>query len=118
MARRHLAHLRRDELLNRDKGPGWPLVGCAVLLTAGVAFPAGLWVARTMTQREAPRAPAASRTSTPFARNPYSVDVLADPYVAAKHLELVEMLERQCAQTGDACAQARQARAAIARARD
>ena len=44
------------------------------------------------------------------ARNPYSPQILSDPYVVRKHREIVEALETYCRQTGKDCIEAKQAR--------
>ena len=56
-------------------------------------------------------APAASLASgRPTGRNPYSSDVVTDPYVLEQQLAIVEAMERSCRQLGENCREARQAR--------
>ena len=119
MGRRHLAYLRGNELLKRSGDTRWPLVGCTALLTAAVALPAGIWIARaTMSvPANAPDAVSrpASRPTGAAGRNPYSAEILNDPYVIDRQLAVVEAMERDCARFGNGCAEARAARAYIDR---
>ena len=119
MARRHLPHLRRDELLKPSGERRWPLVGCTALLTAAVALPAGIWIARaTMSVPANEPDPVSRSTSSPsgaVGRNPYSAEILNDPYVIDRQLAVVEAMERDCARFGNGCAEARAARAYIDR---
>lgn len=88
----------------------WPQIGCIMLLTAGVAFPAGLWVAgAARDDSAASQVPATRRSGSPV-RNPYSATIRNDPYVLDRQRELVEALERACRQTGGQCTEARGAR--------
>ena len=119
MGRRHFADLWRDELLKPSGDRQWPLVGCTALLTAAVALPAGIWIARTTMSVPADEADAASRpTSRPTGaagRNPYSAEILNDPYVIDRQLAVIEAMERDCARFGNGCAEAKAARAYIGR---
>ena len=92
----------------------WRQVGCAVLLTAAVAFPAGLWLASSRgvapplpTPLQTPRAksPAASEL-----RNPYSATIRTDAYVLGRQRALVEAMESDCRHNGSGCSEARAAR--------
>lgn len=118
MARRHRPHLRRDELLKPSGDRRWPLVGCTALLTATAALPAGIWIARaTMSVPASPSEPTsrAVRPTQATGRNPYSAEILNDPYVIERQLAVVEAMERECARFGNGCADARKARAYIDR---
>jgi len=90
----------------------WRRLGCAALLGAIVAFPAGVLlsgrglVEQDRTDSNATSAPASEAET----RKPYSPNVLGDPYVVRQHREIVEALEMSCRQTGEGCAEARQAR--------
>ena len=53
----------------------------------------------------------------PNGRNVYSPVILGDQYVRRKHLELVDMLERQCRATGENCQLSIAARRAVSRPR-
>ena len=113
---------RGDELLKRPGDRGWPLVGCTALLTAAVALPAGVWIARaTMsvpTSEPAATSEPTSRTARPTqtaTRNPYSAEILNDSYVIDWQLAVVEAMERDCARFGNGCAEAKAARAYIER---
>lgn len=119
MGRRHLAGLRRDELLKPSGDTRWPLVGCTALLTAAVALPAGIWIARA-TMSVPANAPdmagrATSRPTEAAGRNPYSAEILNDPYVIDRQLAVVEAMERDCARFSNGCAEAKAARAYIER---
>ena len=91
----------------------WQRLGCAAVLGAIVAFPAGVvFSGRQSVQLEAPdskttTAPARHKTE---ARKPYLPNVLSDPYVLQQHREIVEALEISCRQTGEGCVEAKQAR--------
>lgn len=93
------------------RGPR-PFIGCTVLLTAAVMFPAGLWVAGTL--RPAAPSPAAnsgaSTRAAPAFRNPYSAEVRNDPYVLTRQRTLVEAMENACRVERQGCAEAVQAR--------
>jgi hypothetical protein len=90
----------------------WRRLGCAALLGAIIAFPTGVLfsgrarVDQKTTDSKATSAPAGRAE----ARKPYSPDVLGDPYVVRQHREIVEALEMSCRQTGENCAEAKQAR--------
>lgn len=84
-------------------------IGCAVLLTAAVAFPAGMWLARSA----ASSAPPPTRTAPPGAadvRNPYSATIRTDPYVLTRQRALVEAMESDCRNNGRLCPKAGAAR--------
>ena len=51
--------------------------------------------------------------SRSIGRNVYSPAILGDPYVRRKHLELVDILERQCRTTGENCQLSVAARRAV-----
>jgi len=87
-----------------------PQIGCVMLLTAAVAFPAGLWVAGTGREdATTSQVPAPRRSGSPV-RNPYSATIRNDPFVLDRQRELVEALERACRQPGTQCPEARGAR--------
>ena len=90
----------------------WQSLGCAVIIGAAVAFPAGVMFAGHEAHQEKPgSALAISRPpNKPFARNVYSPSVLKDPYVLDQHRRVVEALEAQCRKTSEHCAEAVQAR--------
>jgi hypothetical protein len=91
----------------------WRRLGCAAVLGAIVAFPAGVLLSgRDAVQVVAPNSEttAASPRHQSAARKPYSPHVLSDPYVLQQHEEIVEALEASCCKTGEACAEASQAR--------
>ena len=84
-----------------------------------MALPAGIWIARTTMSAPANEPDGVSRaTSRPtraVGRNPYSAEILNDPYVIDRQLAVVEAMERDCARFGNGCAEARKARAYIDR---
>lgn len=88
----------------------WPQIGCFMLLTAAVAFPAGLWVAGNGRDETTSLQVPAARRSGARVRNPYSATIRNDPSVLDRQRELVEALERTCRQTGGQCPEARGAR--------
>lgn len=94
--------------------PSSPRTGCAVLLTAAIMFPAGLWVAGTLRTEGPPeqgQAPArAPERPSPGLRNPYSAVIRTDPHVLDRQRAIVEAMERGCRQSGGGCAEAEQAR--------
>ena len=74
----------------------WPQIGCVMLLTAAVAFPAGLWMAGSTDQSAgAPKVSAPRRPGSPV-RNPYSATIRNDPYVLDAQRAVVEAMERAC----------------------
>ena len=89
----------------------WQRLGCAAVLGAIIAFPAGM----ALSGREPVEPEASKTTSAPVrnervARNPYSPNVLSDPYVLQQHQAIAEALEMSCRETGEGCAEAKQAR--------
>ena len=57
-----------------------------------------------LSDNKASRASAAHRSGTrPPARNPYSPNVLSDPYVIEQQRATVEALRRSCESTGEHC---------------
>lgn len=90
-----------------------PSLGCAVLATAAVMFPAGLWVADALRPEAAPvterplRAPASPRTPV---RNPYSATIRTDPHVLDAQRAVVEAMERACKREQTQCPEAAAAR--------
>lgn len=88
-------------------------MGCAAVLGAIVAFPAGMvFSGRESAQLNAPASKATTRTARyqADARKPYSPNILNDPYVFQQHREIVEALEASCRQTHEGCVEAKQAR--------
>ena len=94
----------------------WRRIGCTALLTAVVAFPAGVRLAGMIASTppaasQAPgtsaRAPASRQAA---GRNPYSANIRDDPFVVAEQRALVEAMERSCEQAGEGCIEAGNAR--------
>jgi len=81
-------------------------LGCALLLGAAIAFPAGLLLGGSGAKREGGPA---SRTGGTF-REVYSPSIYKDPYFLEQQQRNVDALEQACGATGDLCAEARQAR--------
>jgi hypothetical protein len=81
-------------------------LGCALLLGAAIAFPAGLMLAGGGERPRAPTAPHISAT----ARAVYSPKLLSDPYFLDQQRKGVEALETHCRNTGEMCAEAQAAR--------
>jgi hypothetical protein len=81
-------------------------LAAGLLIGAVLAFPAGMMVAR----REArPQVRSASPIGA-ATRAVYSPKVLTDPYFLDRQRANVAVLEQHCRQTGELCAEARQAR--------
>ena len=97
-------------LLMRDKR----LLGCAALLGAAIAFPAGMMLGRGGAAPEPAAEPGAGEARRPApkraVRDFYSPRILDDPYVIEQQIRVVEALELSCRQYGERCAEARQAR--------
>ena len=93
----------------------WRLAGCAALLAAFVAFPLGMMFGGGRSSQE--QASGTDNAAPPMrsrgGRDFYSPNVLSDPYVLEQHLRVVEALERSCANSGEHCNEARQARKLI-----
>jgi hypothetical protein len=95
----------------------WRAVGCAALLGAAIAFPAGIMVGGG---REAPsrnaaesRHPVLPGRAAPTARNPFSPNVLGDAYVIEEQRKVLRALESSCRQSKRLCTEAEQARRRI-----
>ena len=90
------------------------MLGCAALLGAAIAFPAGIMLGRGGAAPEPAAEPGtgvSSRTAPNRAvRDFYSPSILDDPYVIEQQLRVVEALELSCRQSGERCAEARAAR--------
>ena len=90
------------------------MLGCAALLGAAIAFPAGMMLGRggaapePAEERGAGDAPRAK--SKQAVREFYSPSILDDPYVIEQQLRVVEALELSCRQYGERCTEAQKAR--------
>ena len=80
-------------------------IALAVLLALALAFAAGMRVGRGEPGPGERRTPATGTN-----RALYSPRILSDPAFLERQRENVEALERQCAETGKLCAEARAAR--------
>ena len=83
-------------------------LGCAFLVGAALAFPAGLMFARH-------RMPDNARATAPVARdprllNPYAPNILSDPYFLEQQRRGLEALDRNCRKAGTYCREAAQLR--------
>jgi len=81
-------------------------LGCAFLVGAALAFPAGLIFARH-------RLPDGARGTPPAARNarllnPYAPNILTDPYFLEQQRKGLEALDRNCRKAGTYCREAAQ----------
>jgi len=88
-------------------------VGCAILATAAVMFPAGLWVASALRSDPVPVAARHTRAPTPPRtpmRNPYSATIRNDPHVLDAQRAVVEAMERACSTERTHCPEAAAAR--------
>lgn len=94
----------------------WRGIGCAALLGAAIAFPAGIIVGGNEPSRENAEAPSdrsPSATQTRPRRNTYSPRIASDPYVIEQQRRVLEALEVSCRQSNSYCAEAEQARLRI-----
>jgi hypothetical protein len=87
-------------------------LGCALLLGAALAFPAGIMVAGMRNGVPGVRGPAPRRT--PAMRDVFSPSVRRDPWFLDRQREGVEALASYCARTGKSCSEARAARDRLA----
>ena len=85
-------------------------LGCALLLGAGIAFPAGLLVGGSGAAGEGG---SARRTSGEF-REVYSPSIYGDPYFLEQQRHNVEALEQVCRSKGEFCPEAQQMRRLLA----
>jgi hypothetical protein len=93
-------------------------MGCAALLGASIAFPAGLMVGGGGSGAPDRGAPEAARSGpaggdSRTARNPFSARILGDPYVIEEQRKVLRALESSCRQSKQLCAEAEQARRRI-----
>jgi hypothetical protein len=86
-------------------------LGCALLVGAGIAFPAGLMLAGREGEPPSRAAPAPAPAS---GRAVYSPRVLSDPYFLDQQRKGAEALEAHCRSTGEMCDIARKAREMLA----
>lgn len=102
--------------MSRGGRRDWRALGCAALLGASIAFPAGLMVrgggtpVRTAAEPARP-GPAAGQRRT--ARNPFSPRIAGDPYVIDEQRKVLQALELSCRQLKRHCAEAGEARRRI-----
>jgi hypothetical protein len=95
----------------RANARDWQKLGCAAVLGALVAFPAGFLFGRAPGQSGV-----SSDTSRngfahyPGVRNPFDPKALSDPFVVRRHRKMVEELETYCRKTGKYCTEAEEAR--------
>lgn len=82
-------------------------LGCALLLGAAIAFPAGILLGGGGAEPQGSPAPNAS--GGPF-RRVYSPAIFKDPSFLEQQRENVETLEQACRSSGDFCAESRLAR--------
>ena len=91
-------------------------LGCAALIGAAIAFPAGVivggsfpWNERRAVEKRSAMKPA----QKPQARDFYSPKFRSDPYVLDQQRQVVEALELSCRQFGERCREAAEARRRI-----
>jgi hypothetical protein len=105
-----------DEAMTRPARRNWRDIGCAALIGAALAFPAGIMVAgRDPPRRQegGPAGPGAAGAGKAEARDVYSPRILNDPFVLDQQRRVVEALELECRLSGKHCAEAGQARRRI-----
>ena len=83
-------------------------LGCAFLVGVALAFPAALMFARRSP-------PDSDRVTPPAGRharllNPYSPNIMSDPYVLEQQRKGLEALDRSCREAGTYCREAAQLR--------
>ena len=90
----------------------WPGLGCAAIIGAVIAFPAGVIFARHQASPEKASPPngIGIPPGTAVARNPYFPSISRDPYVLDRQQMVVEALEAQCRDRKKLCSEAEQAR--------
>lgn len=90
------------------------MLGCAALLGAAIAFPAGMMLGGSGAGPEhaAERGAGDASGAKPRqgVRDIYSSSILDDPYVIEQQLRVVEALESSCRHLGERCAEAQRAR--------
>jgi hypothetical protein len=85
-------------------------LGCALLLGAAIAFPAGLFLGGSGGEQEGR---SASRAGGEF-RRVYSPSIYRDPYFLEQQRRNVDALEQSCRSTGQFCPEVRQVRQRLA----
>jgi hypothetical protein len=92
-------------------------LGCAALVGALIAFPAGLIVGgREAGPQKIPGVSESNRDAGAQVKarnvysNVYSPNITKDPYVLSEQRRVVEALEAECRHSGNHCAEAREAR--------
>ena len=79
--------------------------GCVLLIGMAAAFVAGLMFASGEVEEGADRSDGQAAM-----RDVYSPKILDDPYFVEQQRANIEALERTCRETGEMCAEAREAR--------
>jgi hypothetical protein len=85
-------------------------MGCAALVGAAIALPAGMSLADREEVREGQAPAARSKAAGATGREIYSPTIHSDPYVLDQQRKVVEALESQCRHQGERCAEAARAR--------
>ena len=91
-------------------------LGCAALVGAAIACPAGVIVGGSFPPHERPaveKRGTAGPAPKPQARNFYSPRFRSDPYVLDQQRQVVEALELSCRQFRERCREAAEARRRI-----
>ena len=87
-------------------------MGCAALVGAAVAFPAGVIFGGrdAIRPKDAPETLGDNTSGTPSFRKVYSPRIYDDPYVQEQWRKEVEALEARCRDAGEHCTEAKAAR--------
>jgi hypothetical protein len=87
-------------------------LGCAAIVGAAAAFPAGVIFGGrdAIRQKDGPEAQRDNASATANFRNVYSPEIYNDPYVREQQRKVVEALEAQCRHAGERCTEAKAAR--------
>jgi hypothetical protein len=90
----------------------WGALGCAALVGAAVAFPAGVVFGGrdAISQKDRPKAESENASAKANFRKFYSPEIHNDPYVQGQWRKVVEELEAQCRRAGERCTEAKAAR--------
>ncbi|OYW47040.1 MAG: hypothetical protein B7Z08_05790 [Sphingomonadales bacterium 32-68-7] len=85
----------------------------ALLIGAGIAFPAGLWLSGEPAPERSQPVPA----DDPGHRRAFSPTVLRDPHFLAEQRKGIEALERRCREAAEFCTEAAEGRRWLAEQR-
>ena len=103
--------------MTKGRSRDWWGIGCAAVVGASLAFPAGLIIGGKgdlrSDQTNGARRHAPSSAQGPAARDVYSPRVIGDPYVIEQQRRVLKALEASCRGYNRHCVEAEQARLRI-----